>query len=145
MKTLLEYFLMHFDMLYLDPQYHITNSSSRGLPTVDASLQVTGPILSWNLKNNRGQIELTVAPTQLATLENWFWLSLLKQYIDAQPEIDYMSADEEIEWVRNNMERVEQIFTDTSTLDETCKELRDLRQSNSDKYWARWRQQQGLS
>jgi hypothetical protein len=106
---------------------------------------VTGPTLSWNLKNNRGQIELTVAPTQLATLENWFWLSLLKQYIDAQPEIDYMSADEEIEWVRNNMERVEQIFTDTSTLDETCKELRDLRQSNSDKYWARWRQQQGLS
>lgn len=145
MKTLLEYLLIHLDMLYLDPQYHITNSSSRGLPTVDASLQLTGPILSWNLANNRGQIELTVAPTQLATQENWFWLPLIKQYVDAQPEIHYMSANEEIEWARGNMERVKEAFSNTSTLDETCKELRALRQSNSDKYWARWRQQQGLS
>ena len=132
-------------MLYLNPQYHITNSSSRGLPTVDASLQLTGPVLSWNLANNRSQIEVTVAPTQLATQENWFWLSLLKQYIDDQPEIHYMSTKEEIEWVRQNMERVEQIFSDASILDETCNKLKGLRQSNSDKYWARWRQQQGLS
>lgn len=38
MKTLLEYFLKHSEALYLDPQYHIANSSSRGLPTIDASL-----------------------------------------------------------------------------------------------------------
>lgn len=145
MKTLLEYFLRHFEVLYLDPRYRITNSRSRGLPTIDAFLELTGPILSWNLSNNRGRIELTVAPTQLAATENWFWVSLLKQYIDAEPEIAYLSAAEEIDWARENMDRIEQIFSNASALDEVCKELRGLRQSNSDKYWTRWRQQQGLS
>lgn len=145
MKTLLEYFLRHFEVLYLDPRYRITNSRSRGLPAIDAFLELTGPILSWNLSNNRGRIELTVAPTKLATTENWFWVSLLKQYIDAEPEIDYLSAAEEIDWARENMDRIEQIFSNASALDEVCKELRGLRQSNSDKYWTRWRQQQGLS
>lgn len=88
---------------------------------------------------------LTVAPTQLATPENWFWVSLLKQYVDNEPDIHYQSAAEEIAWVRENMGGVEEIFSNTSTLDETCKELRALRPSNSDQYWSRWRQQQGLS
>lgn len=145
MKTLLEYFLKHFEMLYLDSRYHITNSRSHGLPTIDAYLELTGPILSWNLANNRGQIELTLAPTQLATPGNWFWVALFKQYIDAEPEIHYMSAAEEVDWVRENIDRIEHTFTDAATLDEVCKELRALRQSNSDRYWARWRHQQGLS
>lgn len=32
MKALLEYFFNDFDVLYLDPQYRITNPSSRGYP-----------------------------------------------------------------------------------------------------------------
>ena len=145
MKTLLEYFLNYFDMLYLDPQYRITNSSSRGYPTIDASIQLTGPILSWNLANNRGQMELTVAPTRLATAENWFWVSLIKQYVDGESEIKYVSAAEEIEWVRGNIDRVERVLADGPTLETTCEELQALRQSNSDKYWTDWRQQQGLT
>jgi len=145
MKTLLEFFLKYFDMLYLDPRYHITDSRTRGLETIDASLRLTGPILSWNLSNDRGQFEITVAPTGQATTENWFWVSLVKQYLDGADEIEYFSPEEEIKWVGENSSRVEQLFSDSSGLDAICESLRTLRQSNSDRYWTRWRQQEGLT
>ncbi|WP_235216002.1 hypothetical protein [Mycobacterium kyorinense] len=96
------------------------------------------------MTNNRGQFELTVAPTDRATAENWFWVSLVKQYLDGDDEIEYLSAAKEIEWLRKNSSRVEQLFSDKS-VDTACETLRTLRQFNSDRYWTRWRQQEGLT
>jgi hypothetical protein len=66
MKTLLEYFLKYFDLLYLDSRYHITNSTTSGVASVNASLTLTGPVLIWDLTNDKGQFLLSVAPTALA-------------------------------------------------------------------------------
>jgi hypothetical protein len=79
MKTLLEYFLKYFDVLYLAQRYHITNSSTSGVASNNASLTITGPTLSWDLANDKGQFILGVAPTALATSDNWFSVSLIKQ------------------------------------------------------------------
>lgn len=68
-------------------------------------------------------MELTVAPTRLATAENWFWVSQIKQYVDGESEIKYLSAAEEIEWVRGNIDRVERVLADGLTLETTCEEL----------------------
>lgn len=145
MKTLLEYFLKHFDLLYLDPRYHITNSSTGGTASINASLTITGPILTWDLANDRGQLLLNVAPTALATADNWFTVSLIKQYLNRQDEIEYSSAADEIAWFRENSQRVEDLFSDRSEIETACETLRSLRRSNADKYWAQWREQQGLS
>jgi hypothetical protein len=145
LKTLLEYFLNYFELLYLDPRYRITNSSTNGAASNDASLAMTGPILSWQLANNSGQIELSVAPTASAAADNWFSISLIRQYLDGQEEIEYSSAAEEIAWMRENGERVDQLFSDTSKVAVICENLRSLRRSNANKYWSQWREQQGLS
>ncbi|WP_324666716.1 Hypothetical protein MUW33_4084 [Mycobacterium canetti] len=145
MKTLLEYFLKYFDVLYLDPRYHITNSISSGIATNNASLTLTGPILSWQLANDRGQMLLSVAPTRPETSDKWFSVSLVKQYLNGDDEIEYLSAAEEIEWVRENGDRVEQLFFDAVTSETTCELLRTLRRSNASKYWTQWREQEGLT
>jgi hypothetical protein len=145
MKTLLEYFLKYFDVLYLDPSYHITNSITTGVASNNASLTITGPILSWDLTNDKGQFILGVAPTALATPDNWFSVSLIKQYLNGQDEIEYSSAADEIAWVRENDGRVEQLFSDASTIETICDTLGSLRRSNANRYWTRWREQQGLS
>jgi hypothetical protein len=143
--TLLEYFLKYFDVLYLDPRYHITNSITTGVASNNASLTITGPILTWELTNDKGQFILGVAPTSSATPDNWFTVSLIKQYLNGQDEIEYSSAADEIAWIRENGKGVEQLFSDASAFETTCDTLRSLRRSNSDKYWTRWREQQGLS
>jgi hypothetical protein len=145
MKTLLEYFLKYFDVLYLDSRYRITNSNTTGVASNNASLTITGPILSWDLANDKGQMLLGVAPTALATPDNWFTVSLVKQYLNGQDEIEYPSAADEIAWIRSNGERVEKLFSDVSEIETICETLRSLRRSNANKYWTRWREQQGLS
>jgi hypothetical protein len=145
MKTLLEYFLRYFDLLYLDPRYRITDSSTGGVATNNASLRLTGPILSWSLTNDKGQILLHVAPTELAAASNWFRVSLMKQYLDNDDEIEYLPAADEIGWVRENSGRLEQLFADDSKLESTCNKLGALRRSNANKYWSRWREEQGLT
>lgn len=145
MKTLLEYFLRYFDLLYLDPRYRITDSSTSGVATNNASLRLTGPILSWSLTNDKGQIVLHVAPTELATASNWFRVSLIKQYLDNDDEIEYLPAADEIGWVRENGGRLEQLFADGSKLESTYDKLGALRRSNANKYWSRWREEQGLT
>jgi hypothetical protein len=145
MKTLLEYFLKYFDVLYLDQRYHITNSSTSGVASNNASLTITGPTLSWDLANDKGQFILGVAPTALATSDNWFSVSLIKQYLNGQDDIEYSSAADEIAWVRENGGRVEQLFSDASTIEIICDRLRSLRRSNANRYWTRWRDQRGLS
>jgi hypothetical protein len=78
MRTLLEFFIKYFDFVYLDPRYRITDSKTGG-DTINASLTVTGPDFTWMLVNDRGQMELSLAPTSLATPRNWFWVSLVRQ------------------------------------------------------------------
>jgi hypothetical protein len=134
MRTLLEFFLKNFDFLYLDSRYRITDSKTRG-DAINASLTVTGPILTWFLVNDRGQMQLSIAPTRSLTPRNWFWASLVKQYLDDVPEIEYLPIEKEIEWARSNIQGIEQLFSDTSTLEDTCDKLRALRRSNADKYW----------
>ena len=145
MKTLLEYFLRYFDLLYLDPRYRITDSNTGGVATNNASLRLTAPILSWSLTNDKGLIVLHVAPTELAAASNWFRVSLIKQYLDNDDEIEYLQAADEIGWVRENSGRLEQLFADDSKLESTCDKLGALRRSNANKYWSRWREEQGLT
>jgi hypothetical protein len=97
------------------------------------------------LANDKGQILLDVAPTELVAPENWFRISLIKQHLNGDDEIEHVSAADEIEWVRQNGSRVEQLFSDAATLETTCTTLRALRRSNANKYWSRWREEQGLS
>lgn len=145
MRTLLEYFLRYFDVLYLDPRYHITDSRSSGVATNDASLRLTGPILSWSLTNDKSQMLLGVAPTRLAAQGNWFRVSLIRQYLNGDDEIEYLTAAGEIEWVRENSGRIEQLFSDASGIETTCETLSGLRRANANRYWTRWREQQGLT
>lgn len=145
MRTLLEFFLRYCDFLYLDPRYRITDSSTTGVPNNNASLNLTGPILSWGFANDRGQILLTVAPTELPTFGNWFRIPLIKQYLNGDEEIEYSSAENDVEWARENSGRIGQLFSDHSAIETTCESLRTLRQSNTEKYITRWRKQQGLT
>ncbi|WP_301145959.1 hypothetical protein [Mycobacterium simiae] len=145
MKTLLEYFLKYFDVLYLDPRYRITNSTTTGVASNNASLVLTGPVLSWELTNDKGQFLLSVAPTALATSDNWFSIALIKQYLNSEQEIEYPSAADEIAWFRENSSRVEELFSKVSEIEAICDTLKALRRANANKYWAQWREQQGLS
>ncbi|UXA07219.1 hypothetical protein KXD96_03405 [Mycobacterium sp. SMC-2] len=77
--------------------------------------------------------------------ENWFWPSLIKQYIENAAEIHYLPAPDEARWVGENLGFVERLFSDTSTLEATCDDLRALRRADAESYWSRWRQQQGLT
>ena len=144
MRALLEFFLTYFDFLYLDPRYRITDSEA-ATDRVNASLTVTGPTLTWALTNERGQMQIAVAPTHLLAPRNWFWVSLIKQYLDKEAEIQYLPAPDEAHWMRENGGRVEQLFSDASTLEAICDEIKVLRRANANSYWSTWRKQQGLT
>ena len=69
MKTLLEFILQYVGFLYLDPKYRITDSTTRGLPDIDASVSFSfllvqlafamlNPLIGlWNL-HSIGQFSL---------------------------------------------------------------------------------------
>lgn len=78
---------------------------------------------------------LSIAPTRLATSRNWFWVSLIKQYLDAEDEIEYLPVEKEVEWLKSNIDRIEHLFSDASTLEPTCDALRALHRRNADKDW----------
>ncbi|MDD4867551.1 MAG: hypothetical protein PHQ28_10690 [Mycobacterium sp.] len=127
----------------MDHRYRITDSKT-GSAAINASLTITGPVLTWLLVNDRGQMQIAIAPTLLTTARNWFWISLIKQFLDGDDEIAYLSTSKELDWIRQNGDRVEQLFSDPSTLDSTCAKLAALRRVNADRYWSRWREEQGL-
>lgn len=126
MKTLLQIFLEYFDLFYLEPSYRITDSRTSGAAQVDASLVISGPTLTWRLVNDRGQIQLAVAPSQLPARENWFWLSVIRQYLDGDE--DTIIDVNGIEWLRNNVNRIEQLFTDQETAVHSCQDLNSLKE-----------------
>lgn len=128
MKALLEFYLKFFEFLYLDSRYGFTGSKTDG---VNASLTVTGPNLTWVIVNDRGQMQLTIAPT--SSPKNGFWISLMKQHLDGTEDIQYLSAVEEIAWARANIHDIEQLFVAPHDLEATCDALRAVQRSNAEK------------
>lgn len=135
MTTLLRFYLQYLDFLYLDPRYHITDSATSGNPTINASLTVTGPLVSWHISNDRGQIGFTFAPAKLAALpDNWFRASLIRQYLDDFDETNAVSSEAMVVWIRDNMQRIEELFNDARA-DKSCEELLNLAKVLADKYF----------
>jgi hypothetical protein len=131
-KTLLEFFTAHFDFLYLDGRYRISDSGTSGKTTVDAGLTLTGPGLSWSIHNNRGKLGIGVAPTALADWpENWFRISVVSQYLDnsEEPIVDPTIM---VAWTRNNLNRIEALFSGANTA-KSCDELRALEEAIANK------------
>ena len=135
MKTLLEFFLRYCDFLYLEPRNRITDSRSSGAPTIDAGLTLTGPLVSWSLDNNRGRLGLAVAPTEFAASpENWFRITVVRQYLDGYDEMNAASPEETVTWTRDNLGRIEELFSDASAAS-SCKALIALEESLATKYF----------
>jgi len=135
MKTLLEFFLLHFAFLYLDPNYRITDSTTSGNPSINASLSLVGPVISWDLSNDRGQIRFVIAPTQLATApDNWFRVSLIRQYLDGYDEMNSPSPEETVAWIRENLARLEHLFGNAQA-HRSCQELLNLAKSLAVRYF----------
>jgi hypothetical protein len=133
MTKLLEYFLRYLEVLYLDPGYRITDSSSTGSATENASLRLTGDILSWRLTNDRGQIRLVVAPTKLETSENWFRITSVRQYLDHEEEHGTMLTDELVSWLSLNINRVVDLFADDSIAASSCAALIAIEEAKANK------------
>ena len=135
MKTLLVFFLRYCDFLFLDPRYRITDSRTSGAPTIDAGLTLTGPVASWSLNNNRGRIEIAVAPTQsAASPENWFRITVVRQYLDGYDEMNAASPEETIAWTRDNLGRIEELFSNDSAAN-SCRALIALEEALATKYF----------
>ncbi|MCV7402294.1 hypothetical protein H7K24_19335 [Mycobacterium fragae] len=135
MKTLLEFFLRYCDFLYLDPQYRITDSRTSGAATIDAGFTLTGPVISWSLHNNRGQIGFAVAPTQFAASpENWFRISIIRHYLDNYDETNVVSRADEIGWIRDNISRIAELFSEASVA-HSCEALTALEETLATKYY----------
>jgi hypothetical protein len=133
MTKLLEYFLNYLDTLYLDPRYRITDSHSSGSANENASLRLTGEVLSWRLTNNKGQIRLVFAPTQLETPENWFRVTSVRQYLDNIEENGTMLTAELASWLGLNISRVSDLFADNSRAVDSCAALTALEEAKADK------------
>ena len=134
MKSLLEFFLKYFDFLYLNPLYRITDSKTTGAEAINASLTLTGPIISWQVTNDRGQILLYLAPAKLTAPENWFRSSIIRQHLDGFDERNAISSVEAVDWLRDNISRIEELFSDSSAA-RSCEDLTALENANADKYW----------
>jgi hypothetical protein len=78
---------------------------------------------------------LSVAPTRLQTPDNWFWLPLIKQYVEGSAKAQYVSAKDEISWARDNVQRVAELFSDPSSAEVVCADLRALRLRNAQEVW----------
>jgi hypothetical protein len=133
MTKLLEYFLRYLEVLYLDPTYRITDSSSTGSATENASLRLTGDILSWRLTNDRGQIRLVVAPTKLETSENWFRITSVRQYLDHEEEHGTMLTAELASWLSISINRILDLFANDSIAATSCAALIALEEAKADK------------
>lgn len=135
MKTLLEFVLRYADFLYLNPTYRITDSRTRGLADIDASISFTGEVLRWDLVNDRGQIYFTGAPTHQGSAHNWFAVSLIRQYLEGGEDTGAAAPVDQANWLGANLVRIEQLFADEATSLRICEELAALRRSNSSKKW----------
>ena len=134
MKTLLAVLYNHFEFLYLDPRYRITDSRTDGAATNDASLRLTGPVTSFWFGNDRGQVFCSVAPTKSDSTSNWFYIPLVRQYLAGSDETTILPVAETAVWIRDNLSRIEALFTDES-VDDSCEAMSALREAMADKYF----------
>lgn len=134
MKRLLELYISYFEFLYTDPEYRITNSKT-GTGPADAAIEVTGPTLTWLVSLDRGQVQIVIAASRFTSQGNWFWISLIRQYLEGIDDIEYLSAVAEIDWARANISRIISLFKDDDIATRTCEALRVLRRENAEKQW----------
>lgn len=135
MKVLLEFVVRYLQVLYLNPVYRFTDSRSRGLADIDASITLSGESLRWDITNNRGLIDIILTPLRYRNEGNHFWLSLLRQYLEGGDDTTQGSAVELAAWMTVNLARIEQLFTDPVTAPRVCEELVQLRLENARKNW----------
>ncbi|AYJ03396.1 hypothetical protein [Mycobacterium avium] len=134
MKALLEFIVQYCGFLYLNPGYRITNSATRGLADIDASITFTGEEIGWQIINDRGLIYFAAAPSQ-GVSDDSYALSLIRQYLERGEDVGAGPAIDEASWLSANLSRIERLFTDESNAARVCDELADLRRSNSFKKW----------
>lgn len=135
MKTLLEFIIRYVGVLYLNPEYRITDSSNRGLADIDASVSFTGDELRWDVVNDRGLINFVAVPVLQTNSDGWFALPLIRQYLDGGGDTGASDAIDQANWLSANLKRVEGLFADQSAAAGVCEELITLRRSNSSKKW----------
>jgi hypothetical protein len=133
-KTLLKFFIEFLDYLYLDPRYKITDSTTSGSATNNAAITLTGPTISWQIANDRGQILFDAAPTTSRSPENWFRVSIIREYLDSFDERGHASPAETAAWIRDNGERIESLFSDARVA-ESCRALTALEEAKANEYW----------
>lgn len=132
MKTLLAYIYNNFEFLYLNPQYRITDSSTDGNPTVNATLRFSGPSTSFWFGNDRGQVTCALAPAKIASQENWFRLAIVRQYLEGLDETTPILGKDAARWVAENLAGVEDLFTDDAVA-RSCAEMTALERISADK------------
>jgi hypothetical protein len=135
MRKLLQFIVDYLEILYLNPRYRFTDSANRGLAEIDASITLTGDRLVWQLNNDRGQLHLAIAPIHRSSAEHWFWLPLVRQYLDGANESRQDSPIQQATWLADHLDQLEQLFADDTTSNRICEELVALRRSNSSKKW----------
>ena|ERR1700761_1668294 len=135
MKTLLEFILQYVGFLYLDPKYRITDSTTRGLPEIDASVSFTGEQLRWDVINDRGLIYFAAVPSIQKGTDDWFAVPLIRQYLEGGDAAGAGSPTEEANWLSTNLKRVEGLFAGEEAAGRAREELVALRLSNSSKKW----------
>jgi hypothetical protein len=129
MKRLLAFFYNHLEFLYLNPLYRISDSSTTGSATDRASLTLTGETLTITLTNDHEVIRCSVAPTKFPGQRNWFWMSLLRQFLDGGEETIVSPADN-ASWFRDNFSRIEALFAD-DVVSRSIEEISTLRRENA--------------
>jgi hypothetical protein len=135
MTALSEFYLKYLDFLDLDPTYRITDFANEGATTSGESWTIAGPVASWHISYDRGQILLGVAPTKLAGLSrNWFRLAIVRQYLDGCDETKTVSLTDTVNWARQNRRRIEELFSDGGAT-ASCEALTALEDANAVKYW----------
>jgi hypothetical protein len=135
MRILLQFFLEYLEVLYLNPKYRFTNSANRGLADIDASITMTGDQLVWQINNDRGQINWAVAPVHRANSEYWFWLPLIRQYLEGGDESPQDSPVQQAAWLTQHLTEVEELFDGDTSSARVCEELVTLRRWNSSRKW----------
>ena len=136
MKSLLAFFYNNFAFVYLDPSYRLTDSETTGSAVDRASLTITGPQLTIRLINERTAMQCVVAPTKNIGPKNWFWIELIRQFIDGIDATTPVPAKELANWFGENLSRVEALFAE-ETSDDSCAALSEMRLANAIKEFGR--------
>ena len=135
MTRLLDFIARYLSFLYLSDAYRFTDSSHRGLADIDASVTLSGDTLRWDVTNDRGQFDLLVVPLRPEGNTRGYWLSLIRQYLEGGADTDQGTILSQLNWLQDNLNRVEALFADDAKTEKVCAELESLKRLNSYKNW----------